>query len=339
MQFFQYPVALTAAFVAMSWSSSSVFFVSGQNSYQEETTAAVSGAAAAVSSDDVCVPSIFEPNILQDPCVMEQQPAPSHFALVFPTQYGTFTAQCVRERAPAWADRVYTLAQHGYYNDNYFFRVIPGKWIQFGTNGDPTVSNIYNYTTTSQPNCAIVHPQPPSMPYCLPGHNNSYSSNKATACQDVSALSNTFGTLAMSTGYNNELAEYPDGVTWNATAELFLNTGNNSRLDSQLFVPICTISQHDMDTVVLQFPSFGEISDLGGNNDSISLGLLYQDGNSYIEQNPVWNATMAVTSTVSVCSSSSSSSSASGGDSNAKLVSLTWSIFFTVVYFLIPRIA
>ena len=146
-------------------------------------------------------------------------------------------------------------------------------------------------------------------------------------------------TLAMSTGYNNELAEYPDGVTWNATAELFLNTGNNSRLDSQLFVPICTISQHDMDTVVLQFPSFGEISDLGGNNDSISLGLLYQDGNSYIEQNPVWNATMAVTSTVSVCSSSSSSSSASGGDSNAKLVSLTWSIFFTVVYFLIPRIA
>jgi len=31
------------------------------------------------------------------------------------------------------------------------------------------------------------------------------------------------------------------GTTWNATAELFVNTGDNARLDSMLFVPICEV--------------------------------------------------------------------------------------------------
>ena len=48
------------------------------------------------------------------------------------------------------------------------------------------------------------------MPYCA----------ASRPCAGVHGLSNRFGTLSMSTSFN-EIT----GTTWNATAELFLNTG------------------------------------------------------------------------------------------------------------------
>jgi len=48
------------------------------------------------------------------------------------------------------------------------------------------------------------------MPYCA----------ASRPCTGVHGLSNRFGTLSMSTSFN-EIT----GTTWNATAELFLNTG------------------------------------------------------------------------------------------------------------------
>merc|ERR1712187_169914 len=95
--------------------------------------------------------------------------APERFSVRFGTQYGSFAAHCVRARAPVWVDRVYNLAQNGYYTQNYMFRVLPGEYVQFGTAGNPMVSNVYNYTSTQDPECAILHPQPPDMPYCLVG--------------------------------------------------------------------------------------------------------------------------------------------------------------------------
>ena len=211
-------------------------------------------------------------------------------------------ADCDRRRAPVQADRIYRLAKYGYYSQNYFFRVIPGKYIQFGTNGDPTISNMYNYQNKlSNNNCSIIQPQPPYMTREIPG------------------LSNSFGTISMSTSYKDDIAGYPNGVTWNATAELFINIGNNDWLDANLFVPICTINKYDMENVVLKFPSFGEVFELGG--DGPSLDLLYQDGNNYIESNidtnPTWNDTMAITSIVSICDTDTSSSSS---DSNSDYV-------------------
>ncbi|CAJ1968563.1 unnamed protein product [Cylindrotheca closterium] len=263
--------------------------------------------------------------------------------------YGTFVAHCERDRAPVHVDRVYNLARLGYYSDNYFFRVLPKFVAQFGTSGDPYLSNIYNYTTTTRSttnsDCAILKPQPPFMPYCMGGeeakepiqslfarlvrsvlllanNNNNNSDNddetlllheknknkpmtivqptQTTSdknnCTKVNSLSNTFGTISMSTSYNKDLPGYPEGVTWNATAELFINLADNQRLDQHLFVPICTVEQ--MDTVV-KFPSFGEVSDLGGPGPS--LGLLYEQGNAYIESNSEWKSEMAKVERVTIC--------------------------------------
>jgi cyclophilin family peptidyl-prolyl cis-trans isomerase len=207
--------------------------------------------------------------------------APDNFAILFGSNYGGFVAHCRRDRAPVWVDRVYNLVLNGYYNDNYFFRVTD-KYIQFGTNGNPVVSNVYNWNSTaSLGNCAILHPQPNNMPINVNG---------------IHGLSNNFGTLSMSTSYN-ETTE----TTWNVTAELFINTGNNSNLDTMLFVPICTINQDDMERVVLAFPSFGEVEELGGSGPS--LDKLYAQGNAYIESNQEW-ATMAETSVVRVACAS-----------------------------------
>ena len=47
-----------------------------------------------------------------------------------------------------WVDRVYNLALNGYYDDNYFFRVIDSPTlhiVQFGTGGVPATSAPYNF--------------------------------------------------------------------------------------------------------------------------------------------------------------------------------------------------
>jgi hypothetical protein len=111
----------------------------------------------------------------------------------------------------------------------------------------------------------------------------------------MQGLSNTFGTLAMSTS-STSTPKYPNGVTWNVTAELFINTGNNTRLDPFLFVPVCTIDEVGM-KAVLRFPSFGELSELGGPGPS--LDRLYAEGNKYIESNSSWS-TMAKSQAVRV---------------------------------------
>jgi len=100
-------------------------------------TSTTSGSSGA---DGDCVDAVFQPGVLRDPCSVEitNRTAPESFSLVFDTTaHGSFTADCIRDRAPVWADRVWNMARLGHYNSNYFFRVVPGKFVQFGTNGVP----------------------------------------------------------------------------------------------------------------------------------------------------------------------------------------------------------
>jgi len=214
---------------------------------------------------------------LSDPCLESMRiEAPESFMLDFPTTDGLFTATCTRSLAPSWVDRVYNLALNGYYDDNYFFRVINSttlKIVQFGTSGNPSDSERYNYNSSLLSNCGVIEPQPGEMEYRLD-------------------LSNTFGTLSMSTSFNPLINQ-----TWNATAELFINTGNNTRLDSLIFVPFCVINDADMKNVVTKFDSVGELTELGG--DGVSLNRYYQFGNSYIASNSNWRS-MARSGKVSV---------------------------------------
>jgi peptidyl-prolyl cis-trans isomerase A (cyclophilin A) len=69
--------------------------------------------------------------------------APDVFDVRMETTKGDIVIEVHREWAPHGADRFYNLVRAGYYDDSRFFRVIQGRWAQFGINGDPKISNVW----------------------------------------------------------------------------------------------------------------------------------------------------------------------------------------------------
>ena len=68
------------------------------------------------------------------------QRAPERYQVAFATSAGRFTVVVRRALAPLGADRFYHLVKHGFYDQQRFFRVVPGHLVQFGIHGDPEVS-------------------------------------------------------------------------------------------------------------------------------------------------------------------------------------------------------
>jgi cyclophilin family peptidyl-prolyl cis-trans isomerase len=74
-------------------------------------------------------------------------PAPAVFNVRFETSKGPIMLEIHRDWAPHGADRFYNLVRAGYYNDARFFRVIAGRWAQFGINGEPEVAKLWRRQT------------------------------------------------------------------------------------------------------------------------------------------------------------------------------------------------
>jgi len=72
-----------------------------------------------------------------------QTPAPTSFRVRLDTTKGVIVIEVHRDWAPRGADRFYELVQAGYYDDTRFFRVVKGRWAQFGISGDPTVAKAW----------------------------------------------------------------------------------------------------------------------------------------------------------------------------------------------------
>jgi peptidyl-prolyl cis-trans isomerase A (cyclophilin A) len=79
---------------------------------------------------------------LKNPAAFKEQ-APAVFKASFATSKGTFVIEVHRDWAPVGADRFYNLVKNGFYDDCQFFRVVPGFMVQFGINGDPSVSSAW----------------------------------------------------------------------------------------------------------------------------------------------------------------------------------------------------
>jgi len=65
---------------------------------------------------------------------------PPVFSVRLDTTKGPIVIEVHRDWAPHGADRFYELVTSGYYDDNRFFRVVAGRWAQFGINGNPEVA-------------------------------------------------------------------------------------------------------------------------------------------------------------------------------------------------------
>jgi len=75
------------------------------------------------------------------------RPAPPIFMVRLETSKGRIVLEVHRDWAPHGADRFYQLVRAGYYDDVRFFRVIRGRWAQFGINGDPALATLWRTRT------------------------------------------------------------------------------------------------------------------------------------------------------------------------------------------------
>ena len=73
--------------------------------------------------------------------------APEVFHVRFDTTAGSFVIEVHRDWSPHGADRFYKLVRDGYYNDSRFFRVVAGRWAQFGINGNPKIAQQWRHRT------------------------------------------------------------------------------------------------------------------------------------------------------------------------------------------------
>lgn len=73
--------------------------------------------------------------------------SPEHFRVRLDTTRGVIVIDCTRAWAPLGVDRFYTLVTSGHYDDNAFFRVVRGKWAQFGISGVPAAAQAWRART------------------------------------------------------------------------------------------------------------------------------------------------------------------------------------------------
>lgn len=73
----------------------------------------------------------------------EYEQAPDRFGVRLDTTRGPIVLAVDRALAPHGADRFYSLVRARYFDDSRFFRVVPGRWAQFGIAGDPAVARAW----------------------------------------------------------------------------------------------------------------------------------------------------------------------------------------------------
>jgi peptidyl-prolyl cis-trans isomerase A (cyclophilin A) len=77
--------------------------------------------------------------------VTHSRRSPDQYRVKIETTAGNFVIEVHRDWSPHGADRFYQLVRDGYYNDSRFFRVVPGRWVQFGISGDPKTAKEWRH--------------------------------------------------------------------------------------------------------------------------------------------------------------------------------------------------
>jgi peptidyl-prolyl cis-trans isomerase A (cyclophilin A) len=72
---------------------------------------------------------------------------PDVFDVTLETSKGPIVIEVHREWAPIGAARFHDLVRDHYYDDTRVFRVVAGRWAQFGIHGDPRVSARWRHRT------------------------------------------------------------------------------------------------------------------------------------------------------------------------------------------------
>ncbi|NUP06226.1 MAG: peptidylprolyl isomerase [Polyangiaceae bacterium] len=161
--------------------------------------------------------------------------APELFHAKFETTAGDFTVECHRAWAPNGADRFYNLVKIGFFDDTAFFRV-------------------------------VKQPVPFVAQFGI--HGDPSVSRRwvdANIAPDEPAKSNERGTLSFA------MAGKPD----TRSTQLFINFGNNKRLDGMGFAPVCEVVGNGMAVADKLNGEYGE---------QPNQGAIQSKGNAYLKE-------------------------------------------------------
>ncbi len=162
--------------------------------------------------------------------------APEIFSVKFETTKGEFTVKCTRAWAPYGVDRFFNLVSIGFYDDVTFFRVVDKP--------TPFVAQFG------------IHGNP-SVNAAWQGQNLPV---------DEVRESNRRGTLTYAMA----------GAPTTRTTQLFVNLGDNRKLDGMGFAPICEVST-GMDVVDKLHAGYGE-------KPSGQQGRIGNEGNTFLRK-------------------------------------------------------
>ena len=140
---------------------------------------------------------------------------PDRYRVQFETSKGTFIVDAVRGWSPLGSDRFHELVKAGFFDENRFFRVVPGFIVQFGLSGDPAMNRKW----------------------------------KTNIDDDLPGVSNTPATVTFATAGPRT-----------RTTQIFINFGDNSRLDAKGFTPFGRVTE-GMAAVMAITTEYGERPD------------------------------------------------------------------------------
>jgi peptidyl-prolyl cis-trans isomerase A (cyclophilin A) len=145
--------------------------------------------------------------------------APDTFIARLETTKGNIDIKVTRSMAANGADRFYNLVRAGYYDNIYFFRVIPGFMVQFGMSSKPAVNRVW-------------------------------------------ADRNMLDDRVVSSNKRGMLTYAKTSEPNSRSTQLFINTGNNARLDADGFAPFGEVTV-GMDVVDAIYSGYAEQPDQG----------------------------------------------------------------------------
>lgn len=207
-------------------------------------------------------------------CAGLKTPAPPAFKVWFNTTAGLFNVSITTASAPPFAQRVWELGRLGYWDAARFYRMDasppPAFVVQFGYRGQPRVDRCWDNMRTSNVTWK------PTSPGNVRG-SVSFSMNALPAGHDKNCTSTEYCAVGFSTN-------------------IFVNLGNNSRLDAPGFAPFGAIDSAGMAVIDRLFHGYGEVCDLCPANSTdpycvgkgtgckgCSMDRLLSEGTPYLE--------------------------------------------------------
>jgi cyclophilin family peptidyl-prolyl cis-trans isomerase len=163
---------------------------------------------------------------------------PEQFQVKFETSKGDFVVHVHRDWSPNGAARFYELVQSGFYDDCRFFRVVSGFMAQFGIHGDPKIMEKWRDAN-------------------IPDDRPAGEDRK----------SNTRGHVTFAK------ADAPNS----RSTQLFINYGDNSRLDATGFTPFGHVAEGGMEVVDALNSKYGE-------EPSQAQGQIQVQGNKFLDE-------------------------------------------------------